>query len=210
MEMELWEHGGGFSLDARVRIAANDRHGLERLLRYCARPPFAAERLEELDAHRLIYHLPKPGPEGRTQLILSPLELLERITALGPTTAPAPPPLLRGLGPQRAFACRPHAPGARGHNHTALGVGEERARRYAASPSHPLPLGDAAGPHLRGLPPELPTMREPNAHPRFHYRGGSGAAHPKADRRARYASADRPGARTPTRGGRAIRARLSR
>jgi hypothetical protein len=27
------------------------------LLRYCAGPPFAAERLEELDAHRLIYHL---------------------------------------------------------------------------------------------------------------------------------------------------------
>jgi hypothetical protein len=83
-EMELWNHGGGFSLDATVRIEANDRRGLERLLRYCARPPFAAERLEELDAHRLIYHLPKPGPDGRTQLILSPLELIERIAALVP------------------------------------------------------------------------------------------------------------------------------
>jgi hypothetical protein len=62
MEMELWEHGGGFSLDARVRIAANERH----------------------DAHRLIYHLPKPGPDGRTQLILSPLQLLKRIAALVP------------------------------------------------------------------------------------------------------------------------------
>ena len=31
-----------------VRIEAHDRHGLERLPRYCARPPFAAERLEEL------------------------------------------------------------------------------------------------------------------------------------------------------------------
>jgi hypothetical protein len=37
-EMERWDHGGGFSLDATVRIAANDRRGLERLLRYCARP----------------------------------------------------------------------------------------------------------------------------------------------------------------------------
>jgi hypothetical protein len=83
-EMEQWDHGGGFSLDATVRIAANDRHGLERLLRYCARPAFAAERLEELDAHRLIYHLPKPGPDGRTQLILSPLELIDRIAALVP------------------------------------------------------------------------------------------------------------------------------
>jgi hypothetical protein len=43
-EMELWNHGGGFSLDATVRIEAHDRRGLERLLRYCARPPFAADR----------------------------------------------------------------------------------------------------------------------------------------------------------------------
>jgi hypothetical protein len=57
---------------------------LERLLRYCARPPFAGERIEELDRHRLIYHLPKPGPDGRTQLIVSPLELIERLAALVP------------------------------------------------------------------------------------------------------------------------------
>jgi DNA-directed RNA polymerase subunit RPC12/RpoP len=83
-EMQLWNHGGGFSLDATVRIAADDRRGLERLLRYCARPPFPSGRLEELDAHRLIYHLPKPGPDGRAQLLLSPLELIERIAALVP------------------------------------------------------------------------------------------------------------------------------
>ncbi|QEP44758.1 hypothetical protein D5085_17420 [Ectothiorhodospiraceae bacterium BW-2] len=29
-EMEQWDHGGGFSLDASVRIAAHDRRGLER------------------------------------------------------------------------------------------------------------------------------------------------------------------------------------
>jgi hypothetical protein len=32
-EMEHWDHGGGFSLDASVRIEAHDRRGLERLLR---------------------------------------------------------------------------------------------------------------------------------------------------------------------------------
>ncbi len=82
--MEQWEHGGGFSLDASVRIEAHDRSGLERLLRYCARPPFAADRLEEIDAQRLIYHLPKPGLDGQTQLILSPLELIGRSAALVP------------------------------------------------------------------------------------------------------------------------------
>ena len=49
------------------------RQGLERLLRYCARPPFAADRLEEIGPQRLIYRLPKPGPDGRAQIILSPL-----------------------------------------------------------------------------------------------------------------------------------------
>jgi hypothetical protein len=83
-EMEAWDHGGGFSLDASVRIEADDRKGLERLLRYCVRPPFAADRLEELDPQRLIYRLPKPGPDGRTQIILSPLELIGRIAALVP------------------------------------------------------------------------------------------------------------------------------
>ena len=47
-----------------MRIEANDRKGLERLLRTCARPPFAADRLEELDAQRLLYRLPKN--RGRT------------------------------------------------------------------------------------------------------------------------------------------------
>jgi hypothetical protein len=45
-----WEHGGGFSVDASVRIEAADRAARERLLRYCARPPFALERLRQLDA----------------------------------------------------------------------------------------------------------------------------------------------------------------
>jgi hypothetical protein len=38
-DMAGWHHGGGFSLDASVRIDGPDRAGLERLLRYCARPP---------------------------------------------------------------------------------------------------------------------------------------------------------------------------
>jgi hypothetical protein len=44
-----------------VRIEAADRAGRERLLRYCARPPFALERLRELDPERLLYEGTKPG-----------------------------------------------------------------------------------------------------------------------------------------------------
>jgi len=51
-EMAQWQHGGGFSLPAKVRIEAKDRSGLERLFRYCARPIYAAERLSWQDEGR--------------------------------------------------------------------------------------------------------------------------------------------------------------
>ena len=38
-DMLSWEHEGGFSLDASVRIEGWDRNALEWLARYCARPP---------------------------------------------------------------------------------------------------------------------------------------------------------------------------
>lgn len=53
--MAPWAHGGGFSVDASVRIAPADRAERDRLLHYCVRPPFALERLREID----------PGPPQR-------------------------------------------------------------------------------------------------------------------------------------------------
>ena len=46
-----------FSLHAKVRLAAHDRDGLERLCRYVARPPFRADRLSLDDAGRVVYAL---------------------------------------------------------------------------------------------------------------------------------------------------------
>ena len=82
-----WEHGGGFSLDASVCISGTDRAGLERLLRYCARPPFALEHLHPLDADHLVYRNPKPRSDSPRDLVLTPLELIDKIAAL------IPPPL---------------------------------------------------------------------------------------------------------------------
>lgn len=48
--MRGWPHSGGFSLDASVRLNDWDRGGLERLARYCARPPFSTERLDRWDS----------------------------------------------------------------------------------------------------------------------------------------------------------------
>jgi hypothetical protein len=59
--------GMTFSLPSLVKVEADDRAGLERLLRYCARPIFAMERLTWVaeDRNRLVYQLPKPMPDGR-------------------------------------------------------------------------------------------------------------------------------------------------
>ncbi len=71
-------------MGAAVRIETHDRDGLERLLRYCARPAFALERLRQIDPEHLVYESVKPGPVGSVSLILTPLELLDRLAALIP------------------------------------------------------------------------------------------------------------------------------
>ena len=95
-----------------MRVAAHDRAGLERLLRYCARPPFALERLELLDAERVVYRFPKPQRDGTTALSLTPLELIEDLAAQlvhKLAAAPAASPSL----PRRARAQRAAAGGGR-------------------------------------------------------------------------------------------------
>ncbi|MES9906770.1 MAG: transposase [Sedimenticola sp.] len=84
-QMQTWHNGGGFSLNAEVRIEATDRQGLERLFRYCARPIFAGDRLQWLEVgEMLIYQLPKPQHDGQTLLRLTPAEFLDRIALLIP------------------------------------------------------------------------------------------------------------------------------
>jgi len=56
-----------------VCIQGTERAGLERLLRYCARPPFALAHLHTLDAEHLIYHNHKPRSDSQRDLVLTPL-----------------------------------------------------------------------------------------------------------------------------------------
>lgn len=63
------DHGGGFSVHAEMHIGANDKAGQERLLRYCARPISAGERLSRVkQGERLRYRLSKPGRTVRANL----------------------------------------------------------------------------------------------------------------------------------------------
>jgi Putative transposase len=74
----------GFSLHANVAIVAGDRARLERLAQYCARPPVAMERLEVLADARLLYRFKRAWRNGTTHIILTPLEMLEKLSALIP------------------------------------------------------------------------------------------------------------------------------
>ncbi len=84
-----WQGSGGFSVDASVRIEAEDRAGIERLVRCCARPPFALEGLHALDSS--------------TELLLTPPELLDALARF------VPPP---GSIPTATTLCRRRMPGS--------------------------------------------------------------------------------------------------
>ena len=70
---------GMFSLHAATRVEADDRSRLERLCRYVIRPPLAAGKLRVLDEETLRFTLKTPWSDGTTHLVLSPLELIEKL-----------------------------------------------------------------------------------------------------------------------------------
>jgi hypothetical protein len=55
----------------------------ERLVRYCARPPFALSRIERMKDGRVAYHLKTPR-RGKTHRVMTPVELLARLAILVP------------------------------------------------------------------------------------------------------------------------------
>jgi len=72
----------GWLVDALVPIPAWYRHGLERLVRYRARPALNQERLDRVSDEMLVYSLKKPTVDGRTEIYLTPRELLDRLSQL--------------------------------------------------------------------------------------------------------------------------------
>ena len=174
--MAQWEHGGGFSVDGSVRIEAADRAGRERLLRYCARPPFALERLRQLDPERLLYEGTKPDPRGNGPLLLTPLELLDRLAAL------VPPPRVHR---HRYFGVlAPNSPLRTAVTTLALAA--------TTSPPAPNPEPAAAPAHRRAARYtwalllariyEVFPLVCPNAHHRLHHRRPYRARHPRSPR----------------------------
>lgn len=77
-------HYEGFDLHADIAIAATDRHGLEHLIRYGARPAIATERLGLTADGRVTRELKRRYHDGTTHLVFEPLAFIERLAALVP------------------------------------------------------------------------------------------------------------------------------
>ena len=82
--MLQWEHDGGFSINNTVRIEDWDREGLERLIRYCARPPFSVKRLSMPDENTIIYYPQKSFQNSVQAIMMSPEEFIHKLVQLIP------------------------------------------------------------------------------------------------------------------------------
>ncbi len=76
----------GFDLHANTRIKRHRRADLERLCRYMLRPPIATERLYWRTPARkeLVVELKRSRRDGTTALVLTPMELIEKLVPLIP------------------------------------------------------------------------------------------------------------------------------
>jgi hypothetical protein len=172
-DMLAWENSG-FSVEASVRITLIDRdvpsyfQSLEHLLRYCARPPFALERLSVIrDADgriiRVRYVLPRhkaatwvgpgrsrkstrPGANGVVEL--TPFEFLDRLADLVP--------------PPRKHRHRYHGVFAPNHRLrkavTALAIGNVGTQREATA------SGDGNDGHATGGCRDTNPNQKPRSH----------------------------------------------
>jgi hypothetical protein len=131
----------GFNVHAGVTVHSGDREGLERLCRYCARPPFSLERLSILADGRVAYLLRKPKRNGATHLVRTPMQCLARLASLIP-----PPrfPLQRLSGvfgprsPLRA-AVVPRAAARAGATATLPRAKKKKPKRTATKPDDASP-----------------------------------------------------------------------
>jgi hypothetical protein len=81
---KLCANYGGFSVHAARVVDTYDREGLRKLISYIARPALSLDRLSLTESGDVKVELKSPWPDGTTALILSPLEMLEKLAALVP------------------------------------------------------------------------------------------------------------------------------
>lgn len=124
----------GYSIHADVAVAADDRRGLARLLRYGARPPLAANRISLTPSGQVRYRLRKIIA-GRTHVMLDPEAFIRRLASL------IPPPWLNLTRFHGAFAAN-----SKYHNQVRqlaekTTVPHQEDLRLLDIPEDPLPRG---------------------------------------------------------------------
>ena len=156
-DMLAYQHSG-FSVDAGVRIEAHDRVALERLLRYCARPPFSMERLRKQGA-ALVYRCAKQRSEPTSdkrgakadELTLTPLELIDRIAALVPPPRTHRHRYFGVLAPNSPLRCAVTAMAAPLQQ---TGAQAQTDTTGEGAPAVATPLGNAIAPTPEPAPPK--------------------------------------------------------
>jgi len=135
---------------------ADDRAALERLLRYCARPPFAMDRLRK-EGPALVYRCAKHHSElaagGKVaELVLTPLELIERIAALVPP--------LRTHRHRYFGVLAPNSP-LRASVTALARAAPTQFAQDPTPPAQPVPSAVASTPAGAAQPPVEPANRSP-------------------------------------------------
>jgi hypothetical protein len=74
----------GYSLHANTCCQPNETYKLKRLIEYVARPPFANERISRTQNGDVTLRLKKPFSDGTTHIVFTPLEFIEKLSALVP------------------------------------------------------------------------------------------------------------------------------
>lgn len=80
----LVANNSGFSLHAGVAMNGTERDKIEKLCRYIARPAVSLDRLSLNGRGQVVYTLKRPYDDGTTHIVMSQLELMERLAAIIP------------------------------------------------------------------------------------------------------------------------------
>ena len=137
----------GFSVHAGTTVTADNRFGLEQLLRYGLRPGVSLERLSRRPDGRFIYRMKHPIGQ-KTHRIMEPMELMARLASI---VAPPRYPLLRYYG---LFA-----PGSRHRKRIVPGRAAPRTRCCAAHETQRAATPTPSSVASHEMPPASPTDR---------------------------------------------------
>ena len=175
-----------------------------RLLRYCAHPPFAMDRLRKEGAEQRSEPSDKRGTRA-DELHLAMRRADRSYCRPGAATAYAPAPLLWCAGPEFAAQGCGGGHGCTGVSVTVAcltctmrhGRGYANSARAGATQARTgaLPVGSADRPHLRSFSVAVPEVRWTDAPDRIYYRGHADQADSGSHWGRLRATTQSPGAR---------------